>query len=101
MDQGAGTRSQVAGRRSHATMQPELSTTSDIPAGTEPQPQPQAGPKRPLHSKPPHSLLQQLVNGALGPLSRITDAVNLTLEEVSDWIADAQNRNTITNLVTL
>jgi hypothetical protein len=45
--------------------------------------------------------LQTLVNGALGPLSRLRDTIDLTLDQVSEWIAHPDNRRQISNLVTL
>lgn len=47
------------------------------------------------------SLLDQLVAGALGPLSRLRDTVDLTLDQVSEWIVQPANRQRIANLVTL
>ncbi|MDY7108406.1 MAG: hypothetical protein SYC29_07185 [Planctomycetota bacterium] len=46
-------------------------------------------------------VLDQLVAGALGPLSRLRDTIDLTLEEVSEWIVQPENRERISNLVTL
>ena len=47
------------------------------------------------------TLLDQLVAGALGPLSRLRDSIDLTLEQVSEWIVQPDNRQRISNLVTL
>lgn len=45
--------------------------------------------------------LERLVEGSLGPLSRLRDSIDLTLDEVSEWIAQPENRRQISNLVTL
>jgi len=47
------------------------------------------------------TLLDQLVAGALGPLSRLRDSIDLTLDQVSEWIVEPDNRQRISNLVTL
>jgi hypothetical protein len=51
--------------------------------------------------KPPHDPLKKLIDGTLGPLSRLTETIDLTLEQVSQWIAHPYNRRHISNLVTL
>ena len=45
--------------------------------------------------------MDQLVSGALGPLSRLQDTIDLTLDQVSDWIMQPHNRQQICNLVTI
>lgn len=47
------------------------------------------------------SLIDQLVAGAVGPLARLRDTIDLTLDEVSDWINQPYNRQQISNLVTV
>ena len=47
------------------------------------------------------SVMDQLVSGALGPLSRLQDTIDLSLEQVSDWIMQPHNRQQISNLVTI
>lgn len=55
----------------------------------------------PLPSTPSRALMDQLVSGALGPLSHLRDSIDLTLDQVSDWITQPRNRHQIANLVTL
>ena len=50
---------------------------------------------------PDSSVMDQLVSGTLGPLSRLQDTIDLTLDEVSDWIMQPYNRQQISNLVTV
>ncbi len=50
---------------------------------------------------PDPALMDQLVSGTLGPLSRLRDTIDLTLDEVSDWIMQPYNRQQISNLVTI
>lgn len=50
---------------------------------------------------PDTALMDQLVSGTLGPLSRLRDTIDLTLDEVSDWIMQPYNRQQISNLVTV
>ncbi len=47
------------------------------------------------------TVMDQLASGALGPLSRLQDTIDLTLDEVSDWIMQPHNRQQICNLVTI
>src|SRR5688572_4006776 len=49
----------------------------------------------------PSDLLSQLAAGALGPLTKLQDTINLTLDQISDWIAQPHHRRQISNLVTL
>ncbi|MCI0674570.1 MAG: hypothetical protein L0Y42_02205, partial [Phycisphaerales bacterium] len=49
----------------------------------------------------PNSLLDQIAAGALGPLTKLQDTIKLTLDQISDWIAQPHHRRQITNLVTL
>lgn len=48
--------------------QPTETNSSNLPATCDP------------------SVMDQLVSGALGLLSRLQDTIDLTLDEVSDWI---------------
>lgn len=50
---------------------------------------------------PPFNFLEKLINGTLGPLSRLQETIDLTLDQVSQWIAHPENRRQISNLVTL
>ncbi len=63
--------------------QPTETNSSNLPATCDP------------------SVMDQLVSGALGPLSRLQDTIDLTLDEVSDWIMQPYNRQQICNLVTI
>ena len=54
-----------------------------------------------LSATPGPSVMDQLVSGALGPLHRLRDTIDLTLDEVSDWINQPYNRQQISNLVTV
>ena len=54
-----------------------------------------------LSATPGPSVMDQLVSGALGPLHRLRDTIDLTLDEVSDWIMQPHNRQQICNLVTI
>ena len=63
--------------------QPTETNSSNLPATCDP------------------SVMDQLVSGALGPLSRLRDTMDLTLDEVSDWIMQPYNRQQICNLVTI
>jgi hypothetical protein len=47
------------------------------------------------------ALLAEMIAGSLGPLSRISESIDLTLDQVSQWIAQPDNRRRIVNLVTL
>jgi hypothetical protein len=46
-------------------------------------------------------LLDKLVASALGPLNRVQETVNFTLDEVTAWIARPVNRKRIARLITL
>jgi hypothetical protein len=46
-------------------------------------------------------VLAELVAGSLGPLSRLSETLDLTLDQVSRWIVEPANREQISNLVTL
>jgi hypothetical protein len=46
-------------------------------------------------------LLKEIVGTSLGPLSKLTDTLNLTLDQVSAWIAEPENRRDIFNLLGL
>src|SRR5688572_9120844 len=63
---------------------------------TPPQPE-----TTPPDSASPNPLLEKIVAGSLGPLTRLQDTINLTLVQISDWIAQPHNRQQLSNLVTL
>ena len=46
-------------------------------------------------------LLSEIVSTSLGPLSRLSETVDLTLKQVSEWIAKPENRRDIFNLIGL
>ena len=46
-------------------------------------------------------MMEQVLAGTLGPLTRLTSAVDLTLDQISRWIADPENRKQINRMVTL
>jgi hypothetical protein len=46
-------------------------------------------------------LLEHLVQGTLGPLSRLTEAIDLTLDQIIEWMAKPQNQQRIGHLATL
>lgn len=53
------------------------------------------------HETTTDPLLGEMINGSLGPLTRLADTIDLTLDQVSDWIMRPANRQQISNLVTL
>ncbi len=59
--------------------------------------------KQPTPTKltPTNELLNHLISGSLGPLSRLRDTIDLTLQQVADWIAHPANRGQISNLVSI
>jgi hypothetical protein len=46
-------------------------------------------------------LLKEIVGTSLGPLAHLGDTINLTLDQVSEWIARPENRRHIFNLLGL
>jgi len=46
-------------------------------------------------------LLDALVKGSIGPLSRLRETIDLTLDDVASWIAQPRNRKRIAQIVTL
>ncbi len=54
-----------------------------------------------MQNLPSNNLIDQIISGSLGPLSKLRDTIDLTLDQVSDWIIDPNNRDQISNLITL
>jgi hypothetical protein len=52
-------------------------------------------------ARPVRDVLDALAQGSLGPLAHVNDTVNLTLRDLSEWIADARNRRQIIRLISL
>ena len=49
----------------------------------------------------PADLLTKMAAASLGPLARLTEKVDLTLDQIGEWVAKPENRRNIFNLVAL
>jgi hypothetical protein len=49
----------------------------------------------------PIDLLAKMAAASLGPLARLTEKVDLTLDQIGEWVAKPENRRNIFNLVAL
>lgn len=47
------------------------------------------------------AVLNRLISASLGPLTRVQKTIDMSLEQIADWIAEPYNRRQIANLVTL